>query len=225
MTKKLQLLGLLLIIFVLIPLNVKAADYKTLDFRETLAEEEIEEAFKNYKPNSDAITIYLFRGKGCGYCHRFLEFMNSITDEYGKYFKMESYEVWNDSNNSKLLGEVSEYLGQEAGGVPYIIIGDKVFGGYTEEYNDSIKEAITDLYKTKAKKRYDVFKEMKKHPNKNSTSVSDNTTIIWSLVFTFASTVIIMSYINLKFKELKSELKSNNQDNIKDKPKKQNKKK
>ena len=225
MTKKLKLLGLLLISFILIPLNVKAADYKTLDFRKTLADEDIEEAFKNYKPNSDAITIYMFRGKGCGFCRRYLEFMNSITEEYGKYFKMKTYEVWNDSNNSKLLGEVSEYLGQEAGGVPYIIIGDKVFGGYTEEYNDSIKEAITDLYKTKTKKRYDVFNEMKKHPKKNSTTISDNNTIIWSLVFTFVSTVIIMSYINLKFKELKSELKSNNQDNTKDKPKKPNKKK
>lgn len=213
MTKKIQLLGLLLISFILIPLNVKAADYKTLDFKETLADEEIEEAFENYKPNSDAITIYMFRGKGCGYCRAYLQFMNSIAEEYGKYFKMETYEVWNDSNNSTLLGEVSEYLGQSATGVPYIIIGDKVFGGYTESYNDSIKEAITDLYKTKAKKRYDVFTEMKKHPKKNSTSITDNNTIIWSLVFTFVSTVIIMSYINLKFKELKLEInniKTNN---------------
>lgn len=213
MTKKIQLLGLLLISFILIPLNVKAADYKTLDFKETLADEEIEEAFENYKPNSDAITIYMFRGKGCGYCRAYLQFMNSIAEEYGKYFKMETYEVWNDSNNSTLLGEVSEYLGQSATGVPYIIIGDKVFGGYTESYNDSIKEAITDLYKTKAKKRYDVFEEMKKHPKKNTTSITDNNTIIWSLVFTFASTVIIMSYINLKFKELKLEInniKTNN---------------
>lgn len=213
MTKKIQLLGLLLISFILIPLNVKAADYKTLDFKETLADEEIEEAFENYKPNSDAITIYMFRGKGCGYCRAYLQFMNSIAEEYGKYFKMETYEVWNDSNNSTLLGEVSEYLGQSATGVPYIIIGDKVFGGYTESYNDSIKEAITDLYKTKAKKRYDVFTEMKKHPKKNTTSITDNNTIIWSLVFTFVSTVIIMSYINLKFKELKLEInniKTNN---------------
>ena len=214
MTKKIQLLGLLLISFILIPLNVKAADYKTLDFKETLADEEIEEAFENYKPNSDAITIYMFRGKGCGYCRAYLQFMNSIAEEYGKYFKMETYEVWNDSNNSTLLGEISEYLGQSATGVPYIIIGDKVFGGYTEAYNDSIKEAIIDLYKTKTKKRYDVFNEMKKHPKKNTSSFSfDNNTIIWSLVFTFASTVIIMSYISLKFKELKLEInniKTNN---------------
>lgn len=211
MTKKIQLLGLLLISFILIPLNVKAADYNTLDFKETLADEEIEEAFENYKPNSDAITIYMFRGKGCGYCRAYLQFMNSIAEEYGKYFKMETYEVWNDSNNSTLLGEVSEYLGQEAGGVPYIIIGDKVFGGYTEAYNDSIKEAITDLYKTKSKKRYDVFNEMKKHPKKNTSSFSfDNNTIIWSLVFTFVSTIIIMSYISLKFKELKMLITNNN---------------
>ena len=202
MTKKLQLLGLLLISFVLIPLNVKAADYKTLDFRETLAEEEIEEAFKNYKPNSDAITIYLFRGKGCGYCHRFLDFMNSITDEYGKYFKMESYEVWNDSNNSKLLGEVSEYLGQEAGGVPYIIIGDQVFPGYADTYDDGIKAAIKEQYE--ADTRYDVFEEYNKAIDKAKKDASGNagTIIFWNFVFLAAATGIILYYNNKNYKKL-----------------------
>lgn len=224
MTKKLIILGILLISFILLPLNVKADSYNTLNFKQTLADEEIEEAFKDYKPNSDAITIYLFRGKGCGYCRKYLQFMNSIADKYGKYFKMETYEVWNDSNNSKLLSEVSEYLGEEASGVPYIIIGDKVFGGYTEEYDEDIKKAITDLYKTNQKKRYDVFKQMKKHPKKNNQSgILDNNIILY-LVFTFASTVIIMSYINLKFKELKLDIINNNSENIsKTKPKKKKK--
>lgn len=221
MTKKLRLLGILLIGLLLIPLNVKAAEYNTLDFEATLADEEIEAEFKNYNPNSDAITIYLFRGKGCGFCRKYLQFMNSIANEYGKYFKMETYEVWNDSNNSKLLGEISDYLGQEASGVPYIIIGDKVFGGYTEEYNEDIKKAITDLYKTKQKKRYDVLEQMKKHPKKNNqTAAFDNNAIIWSLVFTFVSTVIIMSYINLKFKELKLVLTDNKNAKTKVKSKK-----
>ena len=31
---------------------------------------------------------YLFYGQSCGYCQKFLEFLNSIIPEYGKYFKV-----------------------------------------------------------------------------------------------------------------------------------------
>ena len=211
--KKKILLFLMLIGFVFLPLVASAAEkkYNTLDLKGALAEEEIEEAFKNYKPNDDAITIYLFRGKGCGYCRAFLTFLNSITDEYGKYFNLVSYEVWNDADNSSLMQEVSEYLGEPAGGVPYIVIGDKVFAGYANVYDDGIKEAITTLYKTKKSKRYDVFNEMKKNPKKDSsTTQSDSSIIIWNLVFVFVATVIIMSYVGIKFKELNNKIDSLN---------------
>ena len=199
MKKKFKLLIIILSAFIFLPNNVKA--YNTLNLKEVLAEEEITESFENYKESSDAITIYLFRGKGCGYCRAFLEFLNSITTEYGKYFKLVSYEVWNNSDNAKLMDDVSNYLEKPASGVPYIIIGDKVFAGYADSYNDQIKEAITDLYKTKKNKRYDVFKEMKKISLKKI--ISDNSNII---IISLISILIIISYINLKFKELKIEI-------------------
>ena len=40
------------------------------------------------------------------------------------------------------MEKVGNLLGQKAEGVPYIVIGDKVFAGYAESYNDEIKEAI-----------------------------------------------------------------------------------
>ena len=199
MKKKLLLITLLCL--VVIPFKVKADTYNKLDFREALKDEEIEEKFTNYKPNDDAITIYLFRGKGCGFCRAYLEFMNSITDEYGKYFKMETYEVWNDVNNNTLMNQVSTYMGEAASGVPYIVIGDQVFAGYNETYSEAIKDAIETLYNTKKNKRYDVFKEMKKNPSKES-GISFDNALIWNFVFVFVASLIIISYINLKFKEL-----------------------
>ena len=209
-------IGLFLLVLglVLLPISVRASEkYNILDFEATLADEELEHEYKEYKPNSDAITIYLFRGKGCGYCRAFLSFLNSITDEYGKYFVLESYEVWNDQANSTLLSEVSNYMGEEAGGVPYIVIGDKVFAGYAEQYDDGIKEAITTLYETKKSKRYDVLTEMKKNPKKSTSSdgVSSNSVVIWSLVFTIFSLIVLVSYINLKFKELNIKIDSLNE--------------
>ena len=216
MKKKLLLL-ILLIGFVVFPINISAETkkYSSLNFQETLADDGIEATFKDYKPNDDAITIYMFRGKGCGYCHAFLEFMDSIADEYGQYFKMETYEVWYNQNNAELMTEVSTFLGNPAGGVPYIIIGEKVFGGYSETYSDQIKTAIMDLYKTKENKRYDVFKKMKK--GIFNFNIKDNIASILPLIYTIVATGIIITYINLKFKELYADM--NLQNNIKIKKK------
>ena len=203
MKKKLMIIMVLVsILFIPFSVFAKEKKYNTLDFEQTLEEEGIKPEYKEYKPDSNAITIYMFRGKGCGYCRAFLTFMNSITEEYGKYFKMETYEVWNDQENAKLLDKVSSYLGEQAGGVPYIIIGDKVFGGYASQYDEGIKEAITTLYNTKKSKRYDVFKEMKKHPNGKTSDFVVDSVVVWNFVFIFLATAIIISYNHLKFKEL-----------------------
>lgn len=204
--KKHLVLVMILLGLVFIPFSVKADEkkYTTLNLQEALKEEEIAEEFTNYKPDKDAITVYLFRGNGCGYCRAFLTFLNSIADEYGKYFVLESYEVWNNQENASLMTEVSEYLDNPASGVPYIIIGDKVFAGYAAEYDDGIKTAITDLYNTKKSKRYDVFEEMKKHPKKStdSNNTNSNSMLIWMFAMVFVATGIIISFISIKFKEL-----------------------
>ncbi len=205
MKNKLKLFLVLIIGLVFLPMTVSAKT--SLDFKSTLAEEELEEKFKQYNPNKDAITIYLFRGKGCGFCRAFLEFMNSITDEYGKYFTMTSYEVWYDNENAALMEEVSNYLDNPAGGVPYIVIGDKVFAGYSTEYDEGIKEAITTLYKTKKKDRYDVFTEMEKHPKKtNGDNTNVNKFLIWNIAFIAFASIVLMAYTNAKFKEINIKL-------------------
>ena len=127
------------------PFQVKANEkYETMNLKETLAAEEIELTYTDYKETDDQITIYMFRGNTCGFCKSFLNFLNSITEEYGKYFKLESYEVWGNQDNAELLNSVGEFLGEQAGGVPFIVIGDKVFPGYNEVYDEDIKTAIKE---------------------------------------------------------------------------------
>ena len=206
MKKKLMLVFVLIIGVLMLPTTIKAeTKYKTLNLKEALAEEEIEEKFSDYKETDDQAIVYLFRGKGCGFCRSFLEFMNSITSEYGKYFKIVSYEVWNDSTNSQLLNEVSSFLGQPAGGVPYIIIGDKVFPGYASQYDEDIKTTIKTLYDTKKSKRYDVMKEMKKKGNSEDSSMSNSSIwiiIICNIVCTVVAALAVMSHFNKKYNEL-----------------------
>ena len=157
-----------------LPITTKAIsydNYKTLNLKEALKDEEIEEAFKSYKETDKQVTIYLFRGKGCAFCRAFLTFLNSIVDDYGKYFKVVSFEVWNDSENSALLSSVAAFMNKELEGVPFIVIGDKVFDGYTESYDEDIKNTIKELYDSK--NRYDVFAEMTEE-DLNVTSIDEN---------------------------------------------------
>ena len=113
----------------------------------------------------DAINIYLFRGKGCGFCQKFLNYVNdTLTEKYYGKFNLVSYEVWNNTKNNELLTKVRTFLGSEKTGVPFIVIGDKYFEGYTESYNTEIEQAIQDLYDSS--NRYDVFEEINKSGDK-----------------------------------------------------------
>ena len=208
-------LVLLLLVIALLPIKVFAKsfvdDYNTLNFVDTLKAEGMEIENKDYKETDDQAIIYMFRGDGCGYCRAFLTFLNSISKEYGKYFKLVSFEVWSDAKNSELLNKVPLVTNQSAGGVPYIIIGEKVFGGYSSSYDEDIKKAIMAQYDDNS---YDVMEKLDDMLNGNSNS--SFATIFWNAFFVIAGTVAIIVVNNkntnkvlaaLNKKETKSEEK------------------
>ena len=103
MKKKILLIAMLTLL--LMPLTTFAEEkkeYPSMNFEETLKAEDIELKNKDYKEKDDQITIYMFRGSGCSYCKAFLEYLNEISKEYGKYFQLKSYDVWTDKNNAEL---------------------------------------------------------------------------------------------------------------------------
>lgn len=219
MKKKIFLL--VTIMMLCLPLVTKAKTYydgySTMNFEETLKAEGMEIQNKNYKETKDQAIVYMFRGQGCGFCQRFLTFMNSISKDYGKYFKMVSFEVWNDAKNSELFGKMSNVTGVAAEGVPYVIIGEKVFDGYASSYDDQIKEAIMNEYNNKGK---DVFEKLQEYDNgtyvpeenanngasgnnygsTSSSSGSDTFAIVfWNFIFILAGTCTIV-YFQIKHK-------------------------
>ena len=214
-----KILGLLLVMMMLVsPLTARAlsADdeeidikkYNTLGLKETLAQESIKEEFKDYKETDDQVIIYLFRGNGCGYCRNFLTFLNGITDEYGKYFKLVSFEVWNDQANSELLQKVGSFLEQDAGGVPYIVIGDQVFPGFADSYADSIKTTIKELYDSKD--RYDVFEAYNEAIAEAKSEEYARTVrpIVFNAIFVAIGTCVVCYYVRKQNQELVEKLSS-----------------
>lgn len=195
---KKKLFSILLIGLLMIPYQMGASTktYTPTNLEEALTQEQIEHDLSKYQETDDQAIIYLFRGNGCSVCRNFLTFLNSIVDEYGKYFKVVSYEVWYDQNNSALLEEVADFLDVSAQGVPFIVIGDQVFPGYLSSYDEQIKTAIKNQYDSK--NSYDVMKELEKAKNKMDPMV---VTILWNLVFITSATTIILLYLNSKNKQ------------------------
>ena len=198
-----KLLVVLLMVFMFIPSIYGETEYKVMNFDEVLTEEGIEHDFSNYSESDDKITIYFFRGKGCKFCRAFLSYLNDIVPEYGKYFNVVAYDVWNDRNSDKLLDEVSEFLNQPSEGIPYAIIGDTVFNGYSTDYDEVIIEAIKKEYNKK--KRYDVLFEMKE--SKESENKVDFTPVYVTCGIISLVTISSFVYSAIRINKLSNDIK------------------
>jgi len=218
MKKILNVFIIMLIVALSLPMFV-SAEVKEFDFSKTkkgtleeaLVEEEISYDF-THKDNEKQVTIYLFRGHGCGYCHKFLEYASTtLMKNYGDKVKIVSYEVWNHQGNAELFQEVANFLEQDAGGVPFIIIGKKTFPGYAESMNSEIEAAINEEYA--AKEKYDVIKEIKKsyeEAKRKEFQEKYGTVLLnglLTLIIVGVATYINIRFVNKRFDELSTSKK------------------
>ncbi len=194
----------ILIGIMILPINVFAEEIESVNLDTLLTEKGIEHDFSNYQETDDQAIIYLFYGSTCSYCKSFMEFLNSIVDDYGKYFKVVAYEVWGNTANSKLMDQVADLLDESADGVPFIVIGDQVFTGYSSSYDSSIKSAITSLYNSS--ERYDVLEELEKAENATTKGTSSTSVILWNFVFTAIATAIILAFNHKQNKKMEAKL-------------------
>lgn len=179
----------LLLLAMLMPTMVLAAPkYEKKTLKEALKDEGIKNDLGDYEEDDDQVTIYLFRGKGCSHCYEFLEYVSSkLIKEYGDKIKVETYEVWNNKNNAKLMQKVSDYFKDDASGVPYIVIGDKTFNGYSESMNEELKSTIDNLYDSE--ERFDVFDkiDLDKDDEEEDDDETDSTQTIVFIIFAISA--------------------------------------
>lgn len=157
-----KLIMYLLIGTLLVP-TITLAEEQTktvsLGLKEACESENITFNHENYKESNEKANIYLFRGSGCSHCYEFLTYLEAMAEEFGKYFNLISYEVWQNEENNKLMKETASKMGETVTGVPYIVIGDKSWNGYGEDLNEEIYNAIMEEYKNGNKN--DVFNRKK----------------------------------------------------------------
>lgn len=143
--KKLKYLFVVFVAFLAMPFMVFADDTEATP---TPTPAETEET-------PSKVNVYLFRGEGCPHCEEMLEFFDSIEEEFGQYYTMNTYEVWYNQDNADLMEEVAEKLGVSATGVPFLVIGDQTWNGYASSYDAEIEAKILSEYNSDS--RYDVM--------------------------------------------------------------------
>ena len=93
---------------------------------------------------NDKVDVYLFYGETCPHCANekkmFAEYMKENDD-----INLHLYEVYYSRENQKLMQKMADDLGINVSGVPFTIIGDKHFIGYSESYTkDKIIKTIKE---------------------------------------------------------------------------------
>ncbi len=81
------------------------------------------------------LNIYLFWGNGCPHCAKEKTFLSKILPDYPTV-TLNQYEVYYNSNNAELMQKVADKINVDAGGIPFLIIGDQEFVGYGEGATD-----------------------------------------------------------------------------------------
>lgn len=154
--KKLKLFVILLAAALIIPFTVYAEDE---NYEEEAPVEEVSEEASEETTGDDSkeVNVYLFRGEGCPHCQEAEEWFASIEGEYGSYFKLVDYETWYNEDNAKLMQDVAEARGEQAEGVPYIIIGNKSWNGFAESYEEDILAQIKSVFAQDVSERYDIM--------------------------------------------------------------------
>lgn len=102
-----------------------------------------------YTPGKAKVTVYIFRGDTCPHCLEAVTYFSSIYSKYKDKIDVQTYEVYNNSDNASLMKQVASEMGVSSNGVPLIIIGEKTFSGYGESLNEEILEAIDNAYNDK----------------------------------------------------------------------------
>ncbi len=126
---------LLFLLFILIPFNCFAITDSYTD---------IVSKYTNEKIEKKKINLYLFHGAECPHCADEKQWLKIIEYKYKNKLNVYYYEVWHNKDNDKILTQLKEELGVAGDSVPFTVVGDKYFYGYSETIGSQIENAIKE---------------------------------------------------------------------------------
>lgn len=105
-------------------------------------------AFAASSEDTRIVDAYFFWGDGCPHCAKEEIFLSQLEDEYPT-LAMHRFEIFYSRENAALLQNVGSLLKKDVTGVPFLVIGNESFAGYSEGSTDRLIEArIQDCTKS-----------------------------------------------------------------------------
>ena len=112
---------------------------------------------------SNKSNIYIFWGDGCPHCKALAKFISKLPAETKNKVNIYSFEVWGDKDNKTLMKNFGIFLDQDVRGVPFMVIGDKIFDGYSSgdtKTDQQILDAINTIIKNQGSTdQYKLYKK------------------------------------------------------------------
>ena len=134
-----KIFSLLLILVLLLPFSVLAL---TEDYQNKMA------SITNTEIEDGKVNFYLFKGEGCPHCADEEKWLQDIKKEYNDYVNFYEFEVWYDENNSKMMEKAKEIFDFSGPGVPFTVIGDKYYSGFSDSIGTMMENTINDYLNT-----------------------------------------------------------------------------
>lgn len=82
--------------------------------------------------SDNKVDVYFFWGEGCPHCAKEKVYLNQLEKERDDV-AVHDYEIYNHPDNISLLKDLGQELGTRIEGVPFVVIGDKSFIGFSEK--------------------------------------------------------------------------------------------
>ena len=128
-----KLLVLLAFILFIFPVSVFALSNNYVDKLSSLTNTSVDE---------NKVNLYLFYGQECPHCEEERKFLDSIKDKYNDKLNIYLFEVWHDKNNASLMEKAKQEFGVSGTSVPFTVIGDKFFLGYSDSSASRIEATL-----------------------------------------------------------------------------------
>lgn len=85
--------------------------------------------------------VYFFKGDGCPKCAEEELFLEALTKRIP--VEIRAYEVWRHAGNAAMMQNLLESRGVDAKGIPFTIVGNQIFYGFSKQIAEEIERAIT----------------------------------------------------------------------------------
>lgn len=89
----------------------------------------------------EKVNLYLFHSETCMHCQAEIEYLNKLKEEYDN-LKIHLYEVDSHKDNAEKMIKVKEKLKIDSPNVPFTVIGNYYYIGFSDGIGDGIKELV-----------------------------------------------------------------------------------